>query len=157
VLHLRLNSLASTSVVTSAAASSSPSNALIKESVDRIFGRDGTFAGAAGRPGRFETGVCFMSEPFDDDLLNDERVTVIPPGANSTHRNEEAQGRPAGSSDGATFCQAVYAEFESRVTVILETEDAATGRRTRYELARNCILRCAMRIHAWHHPCNPQV
>ena len=86
-----------------------------------------------------------MSETYDYDLLNDERVTIIPPGANSTRRNDEAQAHPAGSSDGATFCQAFYAEFESCVAVILETEDAATGRRTRYELARNRILTLAMR------------
>jgi hypothetical protein len=98
-----------------------------------------------------------MSETYDYDPLNDERVTIIPPSANSTHRNEEAQAHPAGSSDGATFCQAFYAEFESRVAVILETEDATTGRRTRCELARNSILRSALRRHAWHHPCNPQV
>jgi hypothetical protein len=98
-----------------------------------------------------------MSEPYDYDLLNDERVTIIPPGANSTHRNDEAQAHPAGGSDGAPFCQAFYAELESRAAVILETEDAATGRRTRYELARNRALRCAMRIHVWHHPFSPQV
>jgi hypothetical protein len=98
-----------------------------------------------------------MTDKYYDDPLNDERVTIIPPSANSTQGNDGAQAHPAGSSDGATFCQAFYAEFESRVAVILETEDAATGRRTRCELARNSILRSALRRHAWHHPCNPQV
>ena len=75
------------------------------------------------------------------DLLNDERVTIIPPSESAGRREKDAQANSAYGPD-ATLLWTIYIQIEIRSTAVLETEEGPTGRRV---LTYDRILKSSMK------------
>jgi len=83
-----------------------------------------------------------MSEKYDYDQLDDERITIIPPGADVAGGEEGGQAHPAEGSGRATFSRTFCVQIEVRSAVVAQTEDGSTGRR---EFTYERILTAVMR------------
>jgi hypothetical protein len=75
-----------------------------------------------------------MRNPYEVD---DDRVTIIPPCPGN-------EGDPADGLHSHTVRRALSVEIEIRSTIVVETEEGPTDRRSRHEFTRTGILKFAM-------------